>query len=245
MLRLLTRFWRSGVIGTFLAGLAVLAPLILTLMILQWIMARLAAALGPGTAVGDLLARGGAALIGPHHETIAFVLGVLALLAGIWALGLLVRGRARRGFESWLDGLLSRIPLLRTVYRPVAQVVRVVAGGADNELKAMRVVMVRFGGASGADVLSLQASPQVYELANGDRRVLVHLPTSPLPMTGGLVLVPEASVSAVPGMSVDDLLRLYVSLGVLAPADAKAFASPRAEPKPAPGAALPNPAPAP
>lgn len=223
MVGLLKRIWHSGVIGSFLTGLAVLAPLILTLMILQWIMARLAGAFGPGTWAGDLLARAGSAVVGQNHVIVAFLLGLLAVLAGIWALGVLVRGRARKGIEAWLDALFSRVPLLRLVYRPVAQVFRLMAGGSGDEIKAMRVVVVRFGGAGGADVLALQASTQVYDMPGGDRRVMVYLPTSPLPMSGGLVLVPEASVAPVPGMSADDLLRVYVSLGALTPARPDAF----------------------
>jgi uncharacterized membrane protein len=36
-------------------------------------------------------------------------------------------------------------------------------------------------------------------------------------MSGGLVLVPEAAVTPVPDMKVDDLLKIYVSLGALTP----------------------------
>jgi uncharacterized membrane protein len=106
------------------------------------------------------------------------------------------------------------------------------AGGGDGEIKAMRVVMVRFGGVGGADVLALQPSLQAYDMPGGDRRVMVYLPTSPLPMSGGLVLVPEASVTPVPGMTADDLLRVYVSLGALAPARPDAFTGTPAGPEP-------------
>ncbi|WP_136646509.1 hypothetical protein [Tabrizicola sp. YIM 78059] len=56
---------------------------------------------------------------------------------------------------------------------------------------------------------------------------MVYLPTSPLPMSGGLVLVPEASIAPVPGMTADDLLRVYVSLGALTPARPDAFTGPQ------------------
>jgi uncharacterized membrane protein len=36
-------------------------------------------------------------------------------------------------------------------------------------------------------------------------------------MSGGLVLVPENAITPVPEMKVDDLLKIYVSLGALAP----------------------------
>ena len=73
-MRFLRQIWRSGVIGAFLTGLAVFAPLMLTLMILQWIMARLAGAFGPGTWAGDLLAGAGSAVVGPNYSVVAFLL---------------------------------------------------------------------------------------------------------------------------------------------------------------------------
>ncbi len=223
----LNGIWHSGVIGSFLTGLAVLAPLILTLMILQWIMARLAGTFGPDTWAGEMLARVGSALVGKNHGAVAFLLGLLAVLAEIWALGVLVRGRARKGIEAWRDAVFSRVRLLRLVYPPVAQVFRLMACGSGDEIKAMRVVVVRFGRARGADVMALQASAQVYDMPSGDRRVMVYLPTSPLPMSGSLVLVPEDSVATVPGMSADDPLRAYVSLGALTPARPDAFTGAR------------------
>ncbi len=65
-------------------------------------------------------------------------------------------------------------------------------------------------------MLALLASQHVYNIAGGRRR-LVYLPTAPIPMSGGLVLVAEAAVTAVPEMKVDDLLKIYVSLGALMP----------------------------
>jgi uncharacterized membrane protein len=80
----------------------------------------------------------------------------------------------------------------------------------------MSVVMCRLGGQHGADVPALLASREAYQVG-GDRRLLVYLPTSPLPAWGGLVLVPEAAVVDVPSMDADALIRLYLSFGVLAP----------------------------
>ena len=59
------------------------------------------------------------------------------------------------------------------------------------------------------------AADEVFDVG-GDRRLLVYLPTSPLPAWGGLVLVPEAAVIRVPSMDADALIKLYFSFGVLA-----------------------------
>ena len=60
------------------------------------------------------------------------------------------------------------------------------------------------------------ASSQTYEV-KGEPRLLVYLPTSPLPAWGGLVLVPETAVIPVPDMDADALIKLYFSFGVLGP----------------------------
>ncbi len=81
----------------------------------------------------------------------------------------------------------------------------------------MSVVSCRFGkGDAQVEVLALLASHHVYTIG-GARRRLVYLPTAPIPMSGGLVLVGEDAILAVPDMKVDDLLKIYMSLGALAP----------------------------
>lgn len=155
-------------------------------------------------------------MIGPGHETIAFWLGMACALFGVWALGVLVKTQARRQLATWIDTLFSRVPLVRTIYKPVSQVVRLMNTDNQDEFEGMSVVMCRFGNEEGAEVLALLTSPQSYEVS-GKRQKLVYLPTSPIPMSGGLVFVAESAVSAMPGMDVDDLMKIYFSLGALMP----------------------------
>jgi uncharacterized membrane protein len=215
MRSILGRAWRTGIVGNLLAGLLVLLPLMLTIVIIGWIVGVVAAILGPGTWFGDLLTSGGQAIVGQKRDLIAFVVGAAFALAGLWLIGLVVRIQARRALEQTFDEVLGRVPLFRAVYRPVSQVVRMFAG-SNADLAAMSVVMCRLGAPHGADVPALLASREVYDVA-GERRLLVYLPTSPLPAWGGLVLVPDASVIPVPTMDADALIKLYFSFGVLAP----------------------------
>jgi uncharacterized membrane protein len=215
MRSILRKAWRTGIVGNLLGGLLVLLPLVLTIVIIGWIVGVVAAILGPGTWFGDLLTSSGEALIGQKREVIAFVVGAGLALAGLWFLGLIVRVQARRALDETFDDIFGRVPLLRAIYRPVSQVVRMFAG-SNADLATMSVVMCRLGGQRGADVPALLASKEIYEVA-GERRLLIYLPTSPLPAWGGLVLVPEACVIPVPTMDADGLIKLYLSFGVLAP----------------------------
>ncbi len=207
-------FWRSRVAGTFLAGLLVLLPIVLTVVIIAWLVGILRDALGPGTFLGELLRRGGSALV--QNDTLAFWLGVVIAIFGIWLLGAIVRTEARRSVQGAIDLMFARLPLVKSIYNPVARVIRLATERGGGDLTGMDVVAVRFGGQDGTHILALLASNDYYYV--GDlRRVMVYLPTAPFPMTGGLILVPEENVTVVPGMRVDDLLKVYFSLGALAP----------------------------
>ena len=219
MLNWISRFWRTSVIGTFLAGLLFLLPIMLTVYIVASIVNFVRGAIGPGTILGDLLTKGGSYLSGlSNHDTLAFWLGAGLALAGIWFLGLVVRTGAKHIIQDMVDRLVKRLPFIRSIYNPVSRVVRLATertNGGEGDLSGMSVVSCRFGGAQGGvDVLSLLASPHVYTIA-GERRRLVYLPAAPIPMSGGLVFVAESAVTAVPELKVDDLLKIYVSLGAL------------------------------
>ena len=235
----ISRFWRTSVIGSFLAGLLFLLPIVLTVFIVAQIVSIVRGAIGPGTILGDLLTRGGSYLAGlSNQDTLAFWLGVGIALVGIWLLGLIVKTRAKHFIQDYIDRLLTRVPLIRSIYNPVSRVVRLATergSGAPGDLSSMSVVSCRFGaGEQGVDVLSLLASQHVYNIA-GQRRRLVYVPAAPIPMSGALVLVAETAVTPVPEMKVDDLLKIYFSLGALTPEvmPGAVAAPPAAQPNPA------------
>lgn len=218
MLDVLSRFWRTSVLGSFLAGLLFLLPVVLTIVIVAWIIDFIRSALGPGTFLGGLMQTGGGYIIGPDQSILSFWLGVGIALVGIWLLGVIAKTQAKSIIQSYLDKLFARVPVIRSIYSPVSRVVRLATdrGTGPGDLSGMSVVSCRFGGENGADILALLASPQLYFIA-GEQRRLVYLPTAPIPMSGGLVMVPEHAITPMPDMKVDDLLKIYISLGALAP----------------------------
>jgi uncharacterized membrane protein len=216
MTNILKKLWQTGIVGTFLAGLLLLLPLALTIIILDWLVGKVVAMIGPGSLFGDLLLSGGGSIVGPNHAVLAFILGLIVVLAAIWALGLLVKSQARLQVSSATDALLGRVPLIRKIYRPVAQVVRLLSADGGGDLKGMHVVRCRLGGPHGVDLLCLAASSRIFDVT-GEKRRLVYLPTSPVPMTGGLLLVDAEAVTEMPDVSVDELMQIYLSLGVIIP----------------------------
>lgn len=207
--------FRAGIIGHLVTGSLVVLPFVLTVLIIGWIINTMVAVFGPGTWFGQLLTSSGELFIGQRQGWVAFLIGAIIVLACLWLLGLAVRTQAQRTLDRAVDRMLTKVPLFRAIYRPVSQVVLVFAG-SNADLTGLPVVMCRLGGSEGVDVPAFLACEQVFNVA-GEQRLLVYLPTSPLPAWGGLVLVPESAVFAVPELDADALIKLYFSFGVLAP----------------------------
>jgi len=121
---------------------------------------------------------------------------------------------AKNRAEKWIENLINRVPILKSIYGPVSQVVGMVKGGDDGQMQAMSVVFCNFGTEHGGGFLALLAGSQVYRFADQDCH-LVYIPTSPVPMSGGIVFVPTQKVRPV-DMDLDALMQIYFSLGVMA-----------------------------
>jgi uncharacterized membrane protein len=211
-----TKLWSTGIVGTFLAGLFVLLPIALTIVVLNWMVGNIASVLGPGSVLGELIASGGGTIVGANHKTLAFLAGLILALAIVWTIGAVVRTQAKQQLNRGIDRLVERLPVVRSIYKPVAQVVRLFASDEGKDFQGMSVVACRFGGSNGPDLLGLMTSPKTFVVA-GERRHLVYLPTSPLPMSGGLVLIPAEKLVPMPEISVDELMQIFFSLGVVTP----------------------------
>ena len=207
-----SRLW-SRLVGPFVTGLVFLAPVILTIILIQWVAGYVIAALGPETMLGGLLARGGMLLTSTTE--LAFVSGLGIALILIWALGLLFQTRARAKLQGGFDTLLGRLPVIGGIYRPLAQLVRMIGKSPTGELQGMAVVMVRFGADN--DIMGLLATPRVFDHGEGPR-YLVMLPTAPVPVGGALMFVSTDRVRLMPELGVDDMAKFYVSMGTIAPA---------------------------
>lgn len=211
MKRIVAWVWSHGIVSTFLAGLFVILPFAITVGIMSWVGSVLEQFVGPRSVVGSSLRSVGLKLV--TDDTVASVVGWVLVLAAIWCLGLLVKSSAKNHIESLLQYTMENIPILRTIYKPVAQVVDMLAGKDKADMEGMSVVYCEFGQQNGGGFLGLLTSSESYRFGGQDCQV-VYIPTSPVPMSGGIVFVPQSAVKVV-DMTVDDLMQVYFSLGVM------------------------------
>ena len=215
MKRLLGWIWKKGFVSTFMTGFFVILPIALTIAIMGWVGSLLQKWLGPESPLGSILQRIGE-VIGVDNKTLASVVGWIIVLVAIWVLGIIVKSAARYRLESFVHKLFNQIPLVSSVYGPVSKVVGMLKRDEESEMAAMSVVYCEFGLQHGGGFLALLSSDKIYHFGGQDCYI-VYIPTSPIPMSGGIVFVPIAAVQKV-DMEVEHLMQIYLSLGVMAEA---------------------------
>jgi len=216
----------------FVTGLLAALPLAATVAIFAWAATLLLAWLGPGSRFGQVLKAIGFGVTG--SEVIGYLVGVGIVAAAIFGLGLLVEAGLQRGLARLVDALVTRIPLVNTVYGLIRRMVDLLAqrgNTGEGGLKSMRPVWCHFGGPGGAIALGLLSSAEPV-LIDGRRCIAVLVPTAPVPVGGGLLWVPEHWVTPAE-VGVEALTSIYVSMGVTSSQYLPRATPPRAPDRPA------------
>ncbi len=200
------RFFR-----TLLTGMLAALPLLGTLWLVSVAVEFLIDWFGPESRTGRLLA-----LIGVSgHDWSGYVIGFVVVIVLLYALGLLIE----RGFASWLawivDAVVSRIPVVRTIYETIDKFVQIFSRRDKSELQSMRPVWCHFGGGGGVSALGLLSSSEAI-LVDGRPCYAVIVPTAPVPIGGGLLFVPIDWITPAE-VGMEAVTSIYVSMGVTAP----------------------------
>ncbi len=215
MRRLFNWIWSYGILSTFLTGLFAILPLVLTVAIVVWVVGFIQGIVGPGTFIGSQIERlGGASPDGAATTFVEYLFGWVIVLAGIWAFGVLLRTTLKSRIEGTFNAIIERIPIINSVYSTANQLVGMVRKSDNSELSGMSAVYCTFGRPEGTGLLALMTSPDVYRFS-GRNCHLVYLPTSPVPMTGGILFVPVEDCHRI-DMTAEEVMRVYFSLGILA-----------------------------
>jgi uncharacterized membrane protein len=116
--------------------------------------------------------------------------------------------------EGW-ERLLSRIPLVSWVYSGVKQVAETLL---SPQAQAFRKVLLLEYPRAGIWSIGFQTAATLVEVqARTEKDVIcVFVPTTPNPTSGFIMLVPKEDVVEL-DMTVDEALRMVISLGVVVP----------------------------
>jgi uncharacterized membrane protein len=190
---------------SFIAGLVLLAPLLVTIIALRFVLGWLTGFVDPvvqGTRLAQYTA---------NIEIVAQALALVLVVFMVTILGYI----AQRELGQRLFGIFGRgvglVPLVRVIYSSVRQVSNALLERSNRYESVVLVEYPRDGvysvgfvtGDSPDEVLSV-AGPEVYN---------VFLPNSPNPTAGRMVMVPDDQVHEV-DISVRRGIRLLVTTGI-------------------------------
>jgi uncharacterized membrane protein len=138
----------------------------------------------------------------------ALLTGLVLLITGMAAANIMGQRMVR-----WWEGLLSRIPIVRSIYSSVKQVSDTLLAPDGHSFR--RAVLVEFPQRGQWSVAFVVGSPgeQLGGSLGGDYLV-VYVPTAPNPTSGYTLMVPPGEVRELQ-MSVDEALKFVISLGVV------------------------------
>jgi uncharacterized membrane protein len=142
-------------------------------------------------------------------------LGAVLAFVVLFATGVLAANLLGRQLVVLYESVLDRIPLVRSVYGGVKNFTSVVLGGGDSAFK--KVFLIEYPRA-GVYRIALQTGETAGEIraATGEDLITLFVPITPNVASGITVFVPRASVLEL-AMSVEDALKLVLSLGVVTP----------------------------
>lgn len=189
-------------------GLLVIVPGAITIAVLNWIVGLLDQTLLilPGAWQPDKL-------IGFHIPGFGVVLTLLILLV----VGATTSNFAGRKLLQWGDALVSRIPVVRSIYSSVKQVSDTLFSEGGNAFRTAVLVQWPREGVWTVAFVTGAPSGEVAAYLR-DEFVSVYVPTTPNP-TGGYFVMVRKSDCVELDMSVDAALRYIVSMGVVVPSD--------------------------
>lgn len=188
--------------------LLVIVPGVITAWVLSWIVSTLDQTLQilPGAWHPDRL-------LGFHIPGF----GVLLTLAILLVVGAFASNFAGRKMVSWGDALVSRIPVVRSIYSSVKQVSDTLFSESGNAFRTAVLVQWPRDGVWTVAFVTGSPSGEVAAYLR-DEFVSVYVPTTPNPTSGYFVLMRRSDCIEL-DMSIDAALKYIVSMGVVAPPD--------------------------
>lgn len=199
----------AGLRASFLTGLVVIAPIGLTIWLIWtvvgwidgWVLPFVPAQYRPDQYIGIDL-RG---------------VGVIIFLIFTVIVGWMAKGLIGRSLISWGEGLVDRMPVVRSVYAGLKQIAETVFAQSEANFDKACLVQYPRPGIWAIGFISTEAKGEINRRIPHDEQILsVFLPTTPNPTSGFLLFVPKADVILL-DMGVEDAAKLIISAGLVYP----------------------------
>ena len=190
----------------FITGLLIWVPLAITV----WVLALIVRTMDQSLLLLPESAR-------PEHIIGFYIPGIGALLTlmVVFLTGLITANILGQKLVQFWEGILSRIPVVKSLYYSVKQVSDTLFSSNGEAFRKALLVEYPRKGIWTIAFLTGQPGGDVVNYLRGEY-VSVYVPTTPNPTSGFFLMMPKADVIEL-DMSVDTALKYIISMGVVAP----------------------------
>jgi len=187
-----------------LAGLVVWLPILVTIGVLRFIIDLLDQVLGflPQSYQPEQL-------LGHHIPGLGVILSLLLLIIT----GIAATNFIGQRFVVWGETILSRIPLVRSIYNAVKQVIHALLSTNSEAFRKVLLIEYPRKGLWSLAFLTGAVNNELNEKTN-EEMISVFVPTTPNPTSGFLMMLPKREAIEIE-MSIDEALKYIISLGVM------------------------------
>ncbi len=142
-------------------------------------------------------------------------LGVIFAVVVVLATGLIVTNVLGRRLVSLGEAILAKIPLVRSIYHAVKQVMETLFSSGSDSFRSVWLVEYPRKGLWSIAFQTAIVSDTLTEHTDKDM-IAIFIPTTPNPTSGFLMMTPKEDAIEL-DMSVEEALKLVISLGVMQP----------------------------
>lgn len=203
----------------FVTGLLLCLPVSLTVYIIIWLVNFLASP-ARGSLQYFMRMFGAELPATPLFNAGLTIASALIVAAGIAFIGFVSRNLFGRFFISVLEKILNRLPMVRSIYSAIKQIIDTFSAGGK-EKTFSRAVMVEFPRKECWTIgfVTHEGETEFSRLA-GTPLLHVFVPTTPNPTGGYMIFVPENEVRKL-DVSVAEAMKMIVSGGAVVPEELK------------------------
>jgi Uncharacterized conserved protein len=205
----------AGLRASFLTGLVVVAPAVLTIWLITTVVEFVDSRVMP------LIPRD--ALQGLLPERLSGLelaslpgLGLAIALIFTLVVGWLAKGFIGRSLIQWGEDIVSRMPVVRSIYNALKQIAETVFAQSSTSFNRACLVEYPRPGLWAVAFVSTDTKGEIAQKIGGEKLISVFLPTTPNPTSGFLLFVPEKDVIAL-DMSIEEAAKLIISAGLVSP----------------------------
>lgn len=156
--------------------------------------------------------------------------GVVVFLVFTTIVGSMTKGIFGKQLLKYIESLVDRMPIVRTIYNGVKQIVETVLNQSNSSFEKACMVEYPRRGIWAIAFVSTATKGEVLARSGEDGMMSIFLPTTPNPTSGFLLFVPTKDV-VILDMDVEAAAKLVISAGLVMPPTKEEIAAGKAKPR--------------